>query len=156
MFLPRLLAVALLALSAVQAIAAVPYNGVGGQAEAGGTIAGTYVTTVAILEGCEKVPELKEQAEKARREYVQRNQPICDEVMRKLTALAKASGGDAEVARLKSDHEKGTALLSKQGAETATLLTPSATRTAAFLDKVNKGTFDIKVKHSAELAKILE
>jgi hypothetical protein len=148
----------LLAMSffALPAIAGPPYRGVGGQLEAVGMVAGTYLGTAQYIEACQKFPDVKTRAIKSYREYLERNNQTYMDMMGKLPSLASANGGDAEVKRVKAELAKGFTFIEENAKKEAAQYAQSAAWRSAFLDKVDKGLLDLKLKHSIELTKIMK
>jgi len=136
-------------------VAAAPYRGPGGQIEAAGMIAGTFMGTVRIIEASARHPELKEKAQKTLKNYLKRNQQVYTDVMRKLPALAKTNGGTPEVQRLKTELEKGLASLAEQARKTAIMKTQTVAECKEFLDATEKGTYDLEINNNTEVAKVL-
>jgi hypothetical protein len=139
-----------------QALAGPPYRGAGGQVEAAGIIAGTYLGTAQYIEACEKLPDVKARALKSYREYLERNNQTYMDIMKKLPSIAAANGGDAEVKRLKAELDKGLTYIEENAKKEAAQHAQSAAWCNAFLDKVDKGLLDLKLKHSIEIDKILK
>jgi hypothetical protein len=137
------------------ALGAAPYRGPGGQIEAAGMIAGTFMGTVRILEASARHPELKVQAQKTLKDYLKRNEQVYTNVMRKLPVLAKANGGDAEVQRLKTELEKGLASLAEQSKRTAMAKTQTVAECKEFMDAADKGKYDLEINNNSEVGKVL-
>ena len=133
-----------------------PYRGPGGQIEAVGVIIGSYMHTVAIVEQCAKHPQLKSRADRSLRDYLNKNQRSYMDVMRKMPALAKANGGDAEVQRLKAELERAFDYGKSMALQMARSAPMSPTDCANHLDRVDKGMVDLKVNNNNELTRILQ
>jgi len=112
--------------------------------------------TAQYIEACEKLPDVKARALKSYREYLERNNQTYMDIMQKLPSIAAANGGDAEVKRLKAELDKGLTYIEENAKKEAAQHTQSAAWCNAFLDKVDKGLLDLKLKHSIEVAKILK
>lgn len=78
------------------------------------------------------------------------------DVMRKMPALAKANGGDAEVQRLKAELERTFDYGKSQVLQMARSAPMSPTDCASHLDTVDKGMLDLKVNNNNELTRILQ
>ena len=78
------------------------------------------------------------------------------DIMQKLPSIAAANGGDPEVKRLKAELDKGLTYIEQNAKKEAAQYAQTAAWCNAFLDKVDKGLLDLKLKHSIEIDKILK
>jgi len=129
------------------------YKGPGGQIEAAGIIAGTYMLTAATIEACEKHPQIRERSHKTLQAYLSRNHQVYMDVMRKLPLLANANGGSAEVARLKRELE--TDLDEKEARRVAVSRADTVAKCTSLFDAADKGTLDLRIYRNNEVVRIL-
>ena len=145
-----------LALANPRALSAPPsYRGPGGQLEAAGVVAGAYMLTAANIEHCTKNPVANQRAMRSAREYLNKNQQHYMDMMRKLPELAFANGGDAEVKRLKRELEVALTDMESEAKARVRSPAPSNAECAAFLDAVDRGMYDLRVRYNNELTRIL-
>lgn len=154
--LPTMLVCCSFCLSATCLQATPPYKGAGGQLEAVGMIAGTYLGTARYVEICQNYPDVKTRALTSYREYLERNHQTYMDVMKKLPHIAATNGGRDEVQRLEAELKQVFKILEDRATEEGEEYAKSAHWRVGFLDKVDKGLLDLKLKNSLELSKILD
>ncbi len=148
--------VLLLLVSTSASSAPAPYRGPGGQLEAAGLVAGAYMLTVANIEHCAKNTKMKTRSMRSAREYLNKNHQAYMDVMGKLPELANANGGNSEVQRLKRELESTLSEVESEAKSRLRAPAPSNAACTAFLDSVDSGMFDLKVKYNNELSRILK
>lgn len=131
------------------------YKGAGGQIEAYGTVSATFHSGQKASEICGKYPSLQVESDEAARKYLTANKQIFDQVSLRLWELAEENGGDVERRRLKAEIDAALPELEKMIAFELGKIATSARACSGVLSNLRRGYWDLEVKHSREIKRIM-